>query len=326
MTKSFWNEERDNIIRNMFSERKTAAQVAEQLGVTRNAVLGRAFRLGLSKPWAHRQPRPKLPTGRPPGSKNVDFFSKRDWLIENGFDKLITDMREVGMKWQAIADVFGINYQTVRKYAELLGLNLIEQRDVKRFTQEDVQYIIEAWTNYTPVEDMADKLGRSFGTVRQKIMQLQHNGTLGGRNPRGTMILKRYGREALALGEDPDEVFNKLKEANRKAFAAGLEQARLAKNKRTELAIAQMHKAIAAGIDRNIAIFNCRSEGVHLERIAQEFDITRERVRQICERVAMNMAIEKLTEEMRREKAMQELTDIAQENDMGYGPSTKSEE
>ncbi len=47
-----WNEERVETLANMWREGATARQIAEVLGegVTRNAVIGKANRLGLSKP------------------------------------------------------------------------------------------------------------------------------------------------------------------------------------------------------------------------------------------------------------------------------------
>jgi GcrA cell cycle regulator len=42
-----WNEEMDNILRRMASEKATAAQIGEAVGKTRNAVIGRAHRTGV---------------------------------------------------------------------------------------------------------------------------------------------------------------------------------------------------------------------------------------------------------------------------------------
>jgi len=50
MTKSTWNDERVNLLKQMWGAGKTAAEIAAQLGggITRNAVIGKAHRLGLS--------------------------------------------------------------------------------------------------------------------------------------------------------------------------------------------------------------------------------------------------------------------------------------
>ena len=47
---SKWNDEKDTVIRQAYRDRTRLAEVAERLGTTRNAIAGRAFKLGLSKP------------------------------------------------------------------------------------------------------------------------------------------------------------------------------------------------------------------------------------------------------------------------------------
>ena len=44
-----WTEERTNLLKSLWLQGQTASQIAERLGgVTRNAVIGKAHRLGLS--------------------------------------------------------------------------------------------------------------------------------------------------------------------------------------------------------------------------------------------------------------------------------------
>jgi GcrA cell cycle regulator len=58
-----WTEERTNLLKSLWLQGQTASQIAERLGgVTRNAVIGKAHRLGLSsRPSPIRQ----RPAGRP---------------------------------------------------------------------------------------------------------------------------------------------------------------------------------------------------------------------------------------------------------------------
>jgi GcrA cell cycle regulator len=58
-----WTDERTNLLRTLWLQGQTASQIAERLGgVTRNAVIGKAHRLGLSsRPSPIRQ----RPAGRP---------------------------------------------------------------------------------------------------------------------------------------------------------------------------------------------------------------------------------------------------------------------
>jgi hypothetical protein len=45
-----WSEEHDAIVREAYDQRIRLADVAEKIGVSRNAVIGRARRIGLCKP------------------------------------------------------------------------------------------------------------------------------------------------------------------------------------------------------------------------------------------------------------------------------------
>ncbi|PJK29262.1 GcrA family cell cycle regulator [Minwuia thermotolerans] len=55
-----WTEERVVRLRELWGSGMTAAQIADELGdVTRNAVIGKANRLGLSKPGRPRSVKPK---------------------------------------------------------------------------------------------------------------------------------------------------------------------------------------------------------------------------------------------------------------------------
>ena len=46
-----WNDERVNTLKKLWAEGHSASQIAKQLGgVTRNAVIGKVHRLGLSAP------------------------------------------------------------------------------------------------------------------------------------------------------------------------------------------------------------------------------------------------------------------------------------
>ncbi|MDF1722126.1 MAG: GcrA family cell cycle regulator [Minwuia sp.] len=62
-----WTEERVTRLKDLWGTGMTAAQIAEQLGnVTRNAVIGKANRLGLSKPGRPRAAKaPKQAAPRP---------------------------------------------------------------------------------------------------------------------------------------------------------------------------------------------------------------------------------------------------------------------
>lgn len=67
-----WTEERVSRLKELWGTGMTAAQIAEQLGnVTRNAVIGKANRLGLSKPG-----RPRVAKARPAAQQQRPRFTR----------------------------------------------------------------------------------------------------------------------------------------------------------------------------------------------------------------------------------------------------------
>ncbi|MEM8972582.1 MAG: GcrA family cell cycle regulator [Pseudomonadota bacterium] len=71
-----WSDERVYLLKRMWGEGRTAAQIAKELGgVTRNAVIGKAHRLGLSKNRDRKRilkstPEPKLESPQPAPKKH----------------------------------------------------------------------------------------------------------------------------------------------------------------------------------------------------------------------------------------------------------------
>lgn len=284
-----WTDEMDASIRRGHEAGLSARLISEQLGVTRNAVLGRTFRLGLCKSYSEP---------REPASTAARRVSMTAVLIQKNFlpaqlAEHIRDLRDMGASWKAVGDDLGVSMVTARNYASKFGL-LIPSETKPIFSPAEYSTIIRDWNNNVPVEDIADKLDRSFGAVRQKILKLQREGRLGSRDAAKTRLLKQYGEAALDAGATPVEALRKMAEAKQMAFAAALKASRAAKRHRFELALAELRTAIASGLDRNAAIFACRAEGVSLQEIASEFDITRERVRQICNDHAQEIALKAL--------------------------------
>ena len=63
ITKNFWTEERQQILVTLWKEGKSAREIAETLGegITRNAVIGKANRMGLSQQQKKGQTTPTEP-------------------------------------------------------------------------------------------------------------------------------------------------------------------------------------------------------------------------------------------------------------------------
>jgi GcrA cell cycle regulator len=74
-----WTDERVELLKKLWLEGHSASQIAKQLGgVTRNAVIGKVHRLGLSGRAAPSQPsRQVLRTPRPPRPANVHHHAPR---------------------------------------------------------------------------------------------------------------------------------------------------------------------------------------------------------------------------------------------------------
>lgn len=98
-TSASWTDERVELLQKLWSEGLSASQIATQLGgVTRNAVIGKIHRLGLSgRAKTASQPRPRKPrpaskpTGRSGGSGGATIV-RTTRVIGNTALKLVTEI------------------------------------------------------------------------------------------------------------------------------------------------------------------------------------------------------------------------------------------
>jgi hypothetical protein len=297
---TLWTPEMDAAVTSGFAEGLSARLIGERMGVTRNAVLGRTFRLGLSKPadlrrMPHQTAQPKRRKLEPKTRRKITTLVALSFQLNATPGQIvegIIDLRDLGYTWQQIGDHYSVNAQTVIKWASEHGG--YEPRTVRRFSDEEMAYIREAWATHVPVEDIADKLGRTFGVVRQVIHRLRTKGEVAPRDSAKTRLLRQYGEAALAAGATPSEALRKMAEAKQIALAAAMSASRAAKRKRYDDAIAKLREDLAAGAERDPTIFACRAEGVPLEDIGGEIGVTRERVRQICDMYAQTIVLRKL--------------------------------
>lgn len=81
-----WTEERVGALKKLWLEGQSASQIAKQLGggVTRNAVIGKVHRLGLSgraapsqPARAPRTPRPRVPIAQPSAPRRIEAVQPR---------------------------------------------------------------------------------------------------------------------------------------------------------------------------------------------------------------------------------------------------------
>lgn len=166
------------------------------------------------------------------------------------------------------------------------------KRKYQRFTAEEIAYIREQWAANAHARDIAAALGRSEAVIRQAIFHKSKDL----RGLRSTLFNKLRTRTGLDLAAPPtkaeaDRAAQEFVRLRREAVATARREMRERATAIRHRALTDMRAAIVAGTDRNEAIFNARSAGAHLEEIANEFGITRERVRQICYQVSFRRAL-----------------------------------
>lgn len=215
-------------------------------------------------------------------------FQRAQWPEDTA--ERIMDMRQMGASWRAVAESFGVDQASIRNKAA--KLKLLVPRKNRRFTGADDAMIRADYLSHADLEETARKIGCSFGVLRQRIYH-SHKGLLKTvRTPASTKAIKRYGIELLEQGETPQEAAKNIQAKVIAAKAAARVSALNAKNQKREQVISLMVEQIADGKPRNEAIFEARSLGATLERISECFDITRERIRQICDAEAFRRAID----------------------------------
>ena len=215
-------------------------------------------------------------------------FQRAKWPEDTA--ERIMDMRQMGASWLAIAKSFGVDQKSIRSKAIKLGL--LVPRKNRRFTASDDVIIRADYLSQADLQETARKIGCSYGVLRQRIFH-QHKDLLKTvRTPASSKAIKRYGMELLEHGSTPQEAAKAIREKVVAAQAAARLAALKAKNRRREEIVSMMLEQVRMGKPRDEAIFEARSLGVTLEQIAGCFDLTRERIRQICDAEAFRKAID----------------------------------
>jgi hypothetical protein len=119
---SFWTDERDERLRRLETQGLSAAMIAERLGTTRDAVLGRSHRLrglSLTFPWYRRKAREmraESAARQKERNRSIDAaLSKLRQEMARGVERdvAIVHAAQAGATYQAIGDMLGITRQRV---------------------------------------------------------------------------------------------------------------------------------------------------------------------------------------------------------------------
>lgn len=190
----------------------------------------------------------------------------------------ILDLREAGLSNSEIATYLGvgipsINYALARHKLD----NGIPFRKLKFFSEEEKAFIAKEYAAYTPVEVIAQALGRSCGDIRQRILRdrLLRDRSI-------FCLVKAYGKGVLRHGKTAEEIRNNLQ----RELEANNKEAREIRKKEMTAKLAFIEDSILNGEMTRAAAFQWgRQNGVTLQEIGDHFKITRERVRQISDNI-----------------------------------------
>src|SRR5688572_858808 len=171
----------------------------------------------------------------------------------------IAAARERGASFETIAKDFGVRPAALRNKAIALGVHTAVRR--RMFTPEEDRIIRADYRAHVDIAVTAEKLGRSFGAVRQRIFHHMKDLLKQGRTTRSWRALRQYGSSMLEHGASPDEAALKVKALVTAAKAKARAAASEAKARRRRERIDLMLEQIASGRERDAAVFEARSLG-----------------------------------------------------------------
>jgi hypothetical protein len=159
----------------------------------------------------------------------------------------------------------------------------LKGRRLRRFSPQEDAVLRAEFSAYVPLEDIAAKLNRDWGTIRQRCFRLGlHRSAVVSKN---LTRASEYLKQEFFSGRIKAATF--IEQARAERTDAELQICEQKYQERAE-ARARRQEMIARilsrrDLSRNDKMRTMRDGGARLEEIAVTFGITRERVRQICE-------------------------------------------
>jgi hypothetical protein len=154
---------------------------------------------------------------------------------------------------------------------------------LRRFTPQEDAMLRADFLAYVPMEDIAAKLNRTWGTTRQRVMHLGlHRSHITSKYLKhAPSSLKQQFLSGKIDGETLRQRCIAERVADEQQAREVKQQAWLNRRNERQVMIATILKR--DDLSRNDMIRSMRNGGARLEEIAVQFGITRERVRQLCE-------------------------------------------
>ncbi len=265
MRGSAWTKEQDYAVAFGTGLGMSARQIAASLGVTRNMVLGRIFRLRKkdgevtgTMPNNYRRAVPRIRRGA------------QYWTDEE-IEILRSNPTKTSAELQALLPKRTVGAIESQRYIRQMP-RPPRADNPYYYTEQDEETIRQDWLNNVPIEEIAAKLGRTVGSIRQKVFAAKLR-----RDSRMVKLVKRFGADVTKISDDPNEIRRLLYERDQAQKAAASAKTK----EQIKDALDRMEADIANGVERQSAFRAALALGATLQAIGDRVNLTRERVRQI---------------------------------------------
>lgn len=277
-----WPADTRVILTSMLDKRERWKAIAVRFGCSVPAVRQKAIQLNLWEPK-------KL------FSYPTDFFER------------VSALRAQKVPWGKIADQFGVNKAQLRQ--RFYKDKSYVAGKIKRFTEQEDAILRAAYLAHEDLNVTAQRLNRSHRVLYQRLFHKHHDLIDTDKRDGYTIrAINRYGIENIAKFSDGDlvEAVAKFRQARKEILAAKRAFAIAAKEARNNAIIDALFAEFQNGAkSRNEVIFEMRAAGIVLDRIGQCFNLTEERIRQICDIEAVRLAYETKQRQVLQDSAMQ---------------------